>query len=286
MLREATKLVLGRGQVYFDRFPDGASVGDGELYFGNTPSFQLTREIERLERNTSYRGRKHQLPGAVISESVEIKMTTDHMASENVSLWFSSEPTPIYAGDEFIPYVETMTVRKGRFYQLGAQILPGGFRYVDIIAISMGATPLVNGVDYLLDQDHGRIQILPSGTIIGSSASITATYRKRPSVTSVLQSQATEVIGALRYIARDPYGPKVDYWFPRVRITPRGAIELKSDEFRQISFDVTALRLSPNHALLYAITDTVAPTPITADTTLVTADSTQYTADNGLWISE
>lgn len=55
---------------------------------------------------------------------------------------------------------------------------------------------------------------------------------------------------------------------------------MKGDQFRSISFDITAVRLSARYALLYALKDGGSPIAITADTTLVTADTMVYTADN------
>lgn len=283
MPSETTKLVLGRGEVYFDRFLPGARTGEGERYLGNTPSFQITREIRRLERATTYLGNVHALPGAVLSEDVSIRIATDHMAPENVDLWWSGEGEMITAGDEFVPFSEAIQVHLDRYYQLGANIVPGGFRYVDSLTASVGATPLLNGVDYTLDRDRARIRILAGAGRVADGDTVSVTYLKRPSANRVTVSQPTDMLGALRYIATDPYGPKVDYWFPRVRITPRGAVDLKVDEFRQLNFDANAIRLGPRHALVYTIQDGRAPTPITADTMLVTADTTKYTADNGRW---
>lgn len=284
MYREATKLVLGRGEVYLDRFAHGTRSGLGEVYLGNTPSFQMDREIERMERATSYRGRKHETRGAVISESLTIRMTTDNMSRENMDLWLSAESETVTAGDEFIPYTETMTVLPGRYYQLGSSLIPGGVRFVDSLAMSVGGAPLVNGVDFLWERDTGRIFILPTTNhISGAGQIVSVSYLKRPSTVSMVSPEANEVYGALRYIAKNPYGPRVDYWFPQVRIAPRGAVEMKGDEFRRISFDVTAIRLNPAMALVYAQHAGKPPTPITADTTLITADDTRYRADNDKW---
>jgi len=283
MAREATKLVLGRGMVYFDRFIPGTRIGEGERYLGNTPSFQITREIRRLDRASAYRGAVHAMPGAVLSEDVSLRIATDHMAPENVDLWWSGEGAMNTAGDEFVPFSETLQVRLDREYQLGATITPGGFRYVDSLVASVGGTPLLNGTDYTLDRSRARVHFLLTAERVSDGDSVSVSYVKRPSTSRVTVSQPTDMLGALRYIATDPRGPKVDYWFPQVRIAPRGAVDLKVDEFRQLNFDGNALRLGPQHALVYAIQEGADPTPITADTTLVSADTTEYTADNGTW---
>ena len=285
-VREQTELVLGRGEVFFERFPNGVGSGDGEMYFGNTPSFQISREIERLETFRSYSGRKHQGRSKVISETVEVRMTTDNIQWENVALWFGAGETDVSVGDEFLPYTETFVVRKGRFYQLGKPYSPSGFQFVERVTITRGGVTLLPGVDYDLEPDRGRIQILRSSARVSDGQGISVTYRKRPNGVFYAEPAAAEVYGALRYISHNPYGPQTDFWFPQVRITPQGAVDMKGDEYQQMRFDITAIRAAPNMPLLYATRPGDAPRPITADTNLITADTTNYTADKGLWVTE
>lgn len=283
MFREKTSLVLGRGEVYFDRFLESGR--DGERYFGNTPMFRIEREIERVERMTAYRGQKHARPGIVVRESVSASMTTDHMAPENVTLWHSAEGGSQFDGDALMPFTETFVIRKNRFYQLGVVENGVGFGFIDIAQVRLTnstGTILVAGHHYHLNRESGRIQIPPTSPL-NDGATIFVRYFKRPSSVALLASSAKDVIGALRYIAVDPYGPRVDYWFPKVRLTPRGAVDLKGDEFRQLSFDIEVFRLTPNEPLVYLIMDKQAPLPVTADTALLRADTTLYRADNGAW---
>lgn len=283
MFREKTSLVLGRGEVYFDR--SLTSGQDGERYFGNTPMFRIEREIRRVERTTAYRGQKQAKPGIVVQEVISCSMTTDHMASENVALWYGAEGSPQVDGDEFLPFTETFVVKKDRFYQLGLAENGVGLGFIDSAQVRLTnstGTVLVAGQHYHLIRDSGRIQIPPTSPLADGTA-IFVRYFKRPSPITPLVPTGQDVIGSLRYIALDPYGPRVDYWFPRVRLTPRGAVDLKGDEFRQMSFDIEAFRRSPNEPLVYLILDKNAPLPITADTALLRADTTLYRADNGAW---
>lgn len=280
MRHERTQLTLGSGEVYFESFPVGSTEGTGERYIGNTPSFQMTREVTRQDRATSTRGRIEQARGAVLSESIEVRMTTDNMSSENLDMWFSSRSVALSVGDEYLPFNETLSVTKGLYYQLGASDTPGGFQYIEGLTIYYGASLLAEGVHYSADLQAGRIRILPDAPNLPRQSSITATYTKPPAATSLVVPSAQEFNGALRYIAKDLTGPRVDYWFPQVRISPRGTVEMKGDDFRQLNFDITAVRISPRFSLVYALLDGGAPMAITADTTLVTADNAVYTADN------
>lgn len=277
--REEAELVLGRGEVFFERFPLG-SVSEGEAYFGNTPSFQITRSVERMETYRSYRGQKHQGRGRVISESVEVRMATDNMSWENIALWFGGDEEISTAGDEFIPYTDTFIARRGRFYQIGMNDAPTGFYYIDRIAVTMGGETLVAGLHYEFERDVGRIQILPSAPSAVEGQTISVQHWKRQGKVNYSPVEGKEVYGALRYIAQNPYGVRTDYWFPQVRIAPQGALEMKGDEFQQMRFEITAIRRNPNLPLLFVMQSGEPPVPITADNTLITADTTVYRADN------
>ena len=112
MAHEATKLVLGRGEVYFDRFISGTHVGEGERYLGNTSKFIVERDIERLDRATSYGGKRIAAKGAIVSESHTIDFTTDHVDIENLSMWFGGESAAPDVPRDVV--VETFTVKRRR----------------------------------------------------------------------------------------------------------------------------------------------------------------------------
>lgn len=286
MFREKTSLVLGRGEVYFNRLD--TSVQDSERYFGNTPMFRIEREIRRVERMTAYRGQRQARPGIVVQETVSGSLTTDNMVTDNIALWHGAQVAVEVDGDALVPYTETFVVKKNRFYQLGMSENAVGLAYIDSIEVRLTnstGTPLIAGIHYHLDRSTGRIQIPPTSPL-ADMVTIWTRYLKRPSPLSVMLPTGHDVFGAMRYIDTNPYGPRLDYWFPQVRLTPRGAVDMKGDEFRQMSFDIEAIRLSPVQPLFYAVVDKNAPIPITADTAMLRADTTLYRADNGAWENE
>lgn len=278
-------LVVGRGEVYFDRHVAG--VGEGERYFGNTPSFQITRSITRQERKTSYGGKVYDIPGKVISEDISLKITTDAISWGNIREWFSQRDMAqnTIVGSELVPFTEQIRVRQGRWYQLGTQYSPMGTGMVDRVsgANADGGDSLRQGLDWTIDLTRGRIFIRVGSTRVPNNALINVTYFRRTSGQFLTEANAEEALGSIRYISRNPYGPQTDYYFPLVRISPQGALEMKGDEFQQMQFSASVMKLSPLTALAYASRSGAAPTAITADTTLITADTTLYTADNGAW---
>ena len=255
MSREATKLVLGRGEVYFDRFLPDTRRGEGERYLGNTTSFRIQREVERLQRATSYRGRRIATAGAVIAESHEVNFTTDNVDDENVALWFGgSLPTP--SGGPVNEVAETFTVLQGRFYQLGKSVSPViGVRNIAYITVWISSVPVPMAGNYEVDPGHGRIEILPGAPDIPSGTAITVSFQVSATDEVMINGESDGVYGAMRFISfnKGPSGIDVqnDFYFPYMRITPRGQIELKADEWQQWTFDAQALNLSPAHSQVY-----------------------------------
>lgn len=250
MPHESTKIVLGRGEVYFDRFLPGTRSGEGERYLGNTPSFRIQREVEKLERSTSYKGRRISLAGAVVSESHSITFTTDHVDDENLALWFGSRvPEDDDTGANQV--TENFTVLQGRWYQLGKTISVQGTGQVAYVSVHRDGELVIMRNNYTLDVAHGRIEILRDAPDIPTGSLISVTFQVRPSNQVMLNGEPDGVYGAMRFISHNVGKVQNDFYLPFVRITPRGQTDLKSDQWQQWSFDAEALNLSPAHSQLY-----------------------------------
>lgn len=282
-----TQLVLGRGEVFFDRFNDGARVGVGERYLGNTPSFQITRNVSRASRKNSYRGQVHEEAGHILSEEVELSIVTDNIAWQNLVDWFNAGPfgQQNLPGSDLVPFTETFVAYHDRYYQLGLGYSETGTLYVDSVEgqRAQGSNPFREGIDWEIDRAKGRIYIPPGSPRVVNAGAITVTYYKRPSGLYRAFSRVSELYGSIRYISRNQVGPNTDYFFPMVRLTPQGAFDQKGDQFQQIRYAASAMRLTPGTPLLYMTRDGDTPVAVTADTTLIRADTTLYTADNGNW---
>lgn len=278
-------LVLGRGEVYFDRYVNGT--GEGERYIGNTPSFQITRTLTRKGRKTAYQGLLHDQPGKVVSEEITLRIVTDAISWENISEWFSrpsSNNAPV-EGSEISPVTEQFLMKQGRWYQLGTQITPVGVNRIDrMTGIRVnGSLPFRLGIDWEVDLERGRFYIVPGSPRALNNKYANVTYFRRTSGMYLTENATEEVLGAIRYISRNPYGPRTDFYFPMARITPQGSMEMKGDEFQQMQFEATVMKRNPNIAMVYTSRFGEDVKAITADTTLTTADTNVTTADNNTW---
>ena len=246
MPREATKLVLGRGEVYFDRFLPGTRTGEGERYLGNTPSFRIQRSIERLERATSYRGRRVAVPGATVAEETSVNFVTDNIDDENLALWFGATPRSTYFTPPN-PISESFLVRKGRTYQLGKTVQPFGTPDIAYPAVRLNGSPLGSTGNFVINIATGRIEVFSNALNVNDGDSMEVRFHVRQSNASIIDSTPARLLGALRFVANNKgrNNPQNDYYFPMVDLSPRGQVDLKSDEWQQWAFDATAMNLRP-----------------------------------------
>lgn len=237
-------LVIGRGELYFDRFAKGTLKGEGELYLGNTPGFTVSSTVEEVERFTSYGGQQLQIDSLITRELHRADITTDNISMENLALWFGG--TPDKSGQEAIGFItETMQVKKGRWYQLGTTVEPFGVRHIEPdITFQQNGGALDVGTNLIVDRVEGRFFVMDEAVNIVDGDSISTTFQWRESFSIDLVPSGSEVVGALRYISKNPVGPAISYFFPYVRLRASSQIDFKADDWQDFSFDVDVRRLN------------------------------------------
>lgn len=252
MAHEPTKLVLGRGEVYFDRFLPGTRIGEGERYLGNTSTFRLQRDVRTNARATSYGGRKVSVSESIISESHGIDFTTDNVDLENLALWFG---TATVAQDiTRLPVSETFAVKRGRYYQLGKTQNVAGVRNITEVIVKIGAAFIEAPGNYSVDRKLGRIWIEPAADDIADGVNLTVSFTVRESDSAGVGAKSELVQGSLRFLAFNDgtsATPQNDVFIPCVTLTPRGQVDLKGDEWQQWSFEGQAFNLNPSTQQVY-----------------------------------
>lgn len=276
--KQATKAqnyTLGRGEVHFARFQTNSQSPKGEYYIGNTPELSLTIEQEVLDHFSSDHGIREKDESIALQVNRTGSFTTDNVEPHNIALFFfgdSSEITEIggLIGEAF------EDVEQGKYYQVGISAArPAGARgfigdadsdsnsggayfvrpYSDSNSVenvtdsnSGVAAAFVQGTDYTFDPETGRIYIMPGGGIAdGVNISFEGTIK--PSTFTRVISGSQPVEGAMRYIAFNPNGDDIDYYFPWVKISPNGDYALKSDEWQTIPFNIEILKRSDREAI-------------------------------------
>ena len=239
MIFERDNYVLGRGTLYFEPFAPGTYVGDGEQYFGNTPSLVFKTLRTTRARQGSENGRLVTLDSVLISEGASGEFSTDNIKPHLLAWWYGAEASGIAAPQG--AFVSTITVKRGRYYQLGASSEnPLGRRNLtNAVVVRQGqVTPIDPAGNYSISEDDGRIYILPNSTIADDTTLVISAAGKTSEV--IYKPSGKIVTGALRYCGDTAYGVGNDYYFPLVELSAAADIAVKGDVFQEIRFSFNA----------------------------------------------
>lgn len=235
--------VLGRGKLYFDPFAPGTKNKTGERYFGNTTEFNLNVESEALDHFNSDEGVRTKDDSVILELTRTGALTTDNINEENAALFVLGEVSDVAQTADPVVSEDLGTPLPDRFYQLGATASnPQGVRGVTAVSITIDpngtATAAVEGTDYTLDAELGRIYILEGGAFDGTKAASADYTPEANSRKRVTTNASASVEGALRFVAFNAKGKQKDVYIPYVTLRPTGDWSLKGDDWQNMGFSV------------------------------------------------
>lgn len=245
---------LGRGKVEFSLFKTGTHVPAGFRYLGNSPAFNLTISQEKLDHFSSDAGVRIKDKSIILQTDYSGTLTLDDINIDNLALFFFGSQGSL-SQTSATAQTETFTgTVKGYGYPLGiTSSNPTGVRNISNVSVTVSSVAKTLGTDYTVDAERGVIYVTESGTIADGSTMVVTYDRAAVSRTQVI-SGSTQLEGAMRYVADNPQGLKMDYFFPYVRLGPNGDFALKSDEWQQLPLTVEILAdtsVTPNRAAIY-----------------------------------
>lgn len=240
---------LGRGELYFDKFTANTRNRTGERYLGNSPELNLTTESETLDHFNSDRGIRVKDKSILLEKSDSGSFILDEISNENVALWFLGDVSVRAQSAVAAPATENVPANRvmpGTYYQIGATLAnPTGLRNVTVTTITsdpVGTTYVLN-TDYTVDEELGRVYVVPGGAIDGTDPIIINYTAVASTREQVIVGEGTTIEGSLRFISFNPSGPRRDYWWPYVQLRADGDLALKGDEWQQLSFAFDILKL-------------------------------------------
>lgn len=241
-------LTLGAGKLFFDRW-DADDQPTGEFYIGNTTTLTRSIDEERQEHYSSDTAEREKDASIVTRSDVALAFTTDDIQPENIALMFKGIKDTLTIAPA-TGESETLTVNRGRWYQLGVDAdNPTGLRGLSDLVLS-GITN-TNNVNFIFDATLGRFYVQDDAPDISDGESVTATYNIEASSRTIYIGQGDQVRGSLRYIADNTTGPNVDYYWPKVEISPDGDYEFKGDSWNEMSFSGEVLKKDDTTAKEY-----------------------------------
>jgi hypothetical protein len=238
---------LGAGKLYFDRMDADGNL-TGEFYIGNTTSLTGSTDETREEHFSSDEASRDKDASVVTQSDQTVGFTTDDIQPENLAMLWKGT-AEILAVSAAAAEVDTLTVMRGRWYQLGmSPTSPTGARSVTITSVTDDEVAPVavpggaGGVNYDVDLELGRIFIKEDAPDIADGDSIIVTYDIAAHSRTVVISKGETIRGALRYIADNTAGINRDDYWPLVELSPDGDYEFKADSWSEMSFTGEVLK--------------------------------------------
>jgi hypothetical protein len=243
--------VLGKGRLYFDKFPQNAIIndvlrGEGERYIGNSPELSTSSASENLDHFSAEGGIRTKDDSVQLSLDRSGRFSTDEVSPENLALLFLGEALAVVDAGA-TGEIDVLTVTPDRFYQLGqSAATPSGVRKVSNVAVKTGtpgfATTVAASGNYTVDLELGRIYILADAVAIDADEIIQVTYDVAASTREQVISGTNSITGALRFVADNPKGVNKDYYWPYVQLSADGDFALKSEEWQVMAFTFEVLK--------------------------------------------
>lgn len=246
---------LGRGRLFFDRFSaaqisagiTASTMGEGERFFGNVPSVAMTSSEETLDHFSSTGGIRTKDDSVTLQLDRTGTFTTDNIDAANLALLFLGDNAATVTQTSLTAQTYTVTAAKrGRFYQIGAtSVLPTGVRKVSNVSVRKGAgfsTVVTASGNYEVDEDLGRVYVLPGSADIPDSTDIQITYDAASGTREQVVSKSQAIYGALHWVSDNPKGTQRDVLMPYVKLSPDGDYNLVGDDWAQMSFSFEILQ--------------------------------------------
>lgn len=233
--------VLGAGKLFFDALDENDET-TGEFYIGNTTSLTYSTDEERQEHYSSDEAARDKDASVTIRSDATIGFTTDDIQPENMAMMIKGALTQLaVAADASV--VENITVKRGRWYQLGVDgANPTGARLITMTSLTDDAgSPVAvpggsGGANYEVDAALARIFIKEDAPDVADGDILIATYEIAASTRPIIVTTGDQIRGALRYISDNSHGDNQDHYWPLIEISPDGDYEFKGDDWSEMSF--------------------------------------------------
>lgn len=253
-LPNTSDYLLGRGILYFALLDSTTKLPKAWRDLGNATEFKVTVASESLDHNSSRAGLKVVDKSVVISQSASLGFSLDEANHENLALFFSgaeaSHTNVAIAGFAKWTMVPIADLAKGRWYDIRNS---AGNRAYDVksakIAIettNVSPVALVEGTDYTLDSEMGRIFTIASSTKIataitnGEGLAVTLTADGTAKTVSEVQALTTATLqGAVKFVGENPANnnEKFEAQFHSVTLKANGDLSLIGDDYTAMTFE-------------------------------------------------
>jgi hypothetical protein len=252
---DGSKLLLGRGKLYFDRWLPGTTTPTGARMLGDCAKFDILPSVQTKDRYLSTKATATKLATVNITQQHMVQIEMGEYDPETVAVALLGDTALVtQAATPVTGESLTTSVNLGRIYQTAK-------RLIGTITVHQGATVLVAGTDYEVeDATMGLIRILPTSVTVTAGSAITIDYTPTaiiaPGLTKVSAGLESKIDGKLLFVGDPAQGHQWDGEFWHVRFTPNGALSLITSDFANIPVQAEVLDDSVLHPAepLYRLT--------------------------------
>lgn len=139
----------------------------------------------------------------------------------------------------------------GDYYPLGVtDSTPAGVRGVSNVVVTDGTVVTALG-NYEIDADTGLLRILPDATDIIEGDTLTVAYDVAAGTRTMVIGANDTIYGALRFYSFNAEGRQKDYFWPYVKVSPNGDLNLKGDDWQTVGFKFDVLKLNDATGRVY-----------------------------------
>lgn len=255
VINDGTKVLLGRGAVYVDRWT-AAGVAQGEKLLGSCDVFSLTPSEETIEKVGMVDNTNPIIARAITKRQLEVAITMNEVDKANLAM--------VMLGNE-ANYTQSATARTDiaahpaggvlldRWYVNGSgdRNIPATptVKTGTIGGGAAGASTKTLGTDYYVDTFNGRIYVIPTGTITAGHG-MWLSYT--PSAITTLDEadllNASGVLtGKIRFAGDPVNGPITDVELWRVALSSGGDVSLIGTDWAGLQLKGLVLSDAANH---------------------------------------
>lgn len=139
----------------------------------------------------------------------------------------------------------------GDYYPLGiSDNTPAGVRGISNVVVTDGTVVTMDG-NYEVDLDTGLLRILPDAADIVEGDTLTVAYDVAAGTRTMVIGANDTIYGALRFYAFNAEGRQKDYFWPYVKLSPNGDLNLKGDDWQTVGWKFDVLKLNDATGRVY-----------------------------------
>lgn len=234
-------LILGAGELFFDRIDSKTGKSTGLRHLGNVSNFTISTTVETKKKYSSMDSARGLLASAATQVTCTGKLTLDYYQPENLALAMLGEDNILTQTPQTGLSKTFTSVRLGRLYSLDQK------KVANVVLKSSTGEAYVLNEDYTIDLLRGYWEPLVGGAIVNDS-SVEATFDTQAGSFPKISGLTTPHIEGMLYFKGDPtFGPMYEAEIWKASVLPEGDIGFITEDWGSLGLTLEIMNDSENH---------------------------------------